>query len=61
MASSLNHPSLGANLKGLEVKFDGATIIHYRGIQYGKISRRFAKAELTDEGHDKELDCTRFG
>jgi hypothetical protein len=61
MESRLRHPSLDANLKGLEVKLDGAAIVHYRGIPYGNIPRRFAKADLIDQGYGHEPNCTQFG
>lgn len=61
MDSRLRHPSLDATLLGLEVKFDGVAIVHYRGIPYGNIPQRFAKADLIDQGYAHELNCTKFG
>ena len=61
MAPSLIHPSLHAVLEGVEVKLDNTTVVHYRGIQYARIPRRFAKAELVDSWDNEKLDCRYFG
>ncbi|OBT53622.1 hypothetical protein VE04_05340 [Pseudogymnoascus sp. 24MN13] len=63
MAPSLIHSSLHAVLDGTEAKLDPTAyaVEHYRGIKYGKISQRFAKAALVDDWHGEKLDCSRFG
>lgn len=64
MAPSLIHSSLHAVLDGTEAKLDPPTafaVDHYRGLKYGKISQRFAKAVPVDDWHGERLDCTRFG
>lgn len=61
MALTLTHGSLQAVLKGTEVRLDQTAVQHYRGIQYGKIPQRFAKAVPVDNWSGATLDCTRFG
>lgn len=63
MAPSIIHSSLDAILDGIEVILDptGYAVDHYRGIKYGKISQRFAKAIPVDYWHGERLDCSGFG
>lgn len=64
MAPSLIHSSLHAVLDGTEAaKLDptACAVEHYRGIKYGKISQRFAKAVAVYDWHGEKLDCSRFG
>jgi hypothetical protein len=63
MAPSIIHSSLHAVLDGTEVKLDltAHAVEHYRGIKYGKISQRFAKAVPVDYWHGERIDCSRFG
>lgn len=59
---NLMHSSLRAALTGEEViSEDGIKVIHFRGIQYGTIPRRFAKATPKNDWHGEKLDCTHFG
>jgi hypothetical protein len=61
MAPTLAHLSLHAILKGTTSAQNGTTVAHYRGIPYGRIPRRFTKAELIESWSDETLDCTHFG
>jgi hypothetical protein len=62
-SSNLVHESLHTVLEGKEaVSEDGLKVIHFRGIPYGTIPRRFEKAKLKDDWKEvSRLDCTKFG
>jgi hypothetical protein len=55
MSVTLDHSTLGANLKGIEI----GNLWQFRGIQYGSIPARFALAKMA--ALDGEVDCSEYG
>ena len=62
MAPQIEHRTLRGKLEGVEVEsHSGISVTHFRGIQYGRIPRRFAKPEMVDDWENQAVDCTKFG
>lgn len=61
MTAPVYLPILNTTLHGiLDDRYD-SKVIHYRGIPYGKIAKRFAKPEAIDDLMIENLYCTHFG
>ena len=58
---SLSHPSLDASLTGVKIVRDGIEVNQYRGLQYARIARRFAKPEIVGVGDAAERNRTKDG
>jgi hypothetical protein len=55
------HTSPTANATGvLDTRFP-SPLVHYRGIQYGRIAQRFAAPALVDRDVSQHLTATEFG
>jgi len=61
MTTSITHPTLNATLHGIVDDRYDSKVIHYRGISYGKIAKRFAKPEAIDDIGIDNIYCTSFG
>jgi len=61
MTTAINHPTLNATLHGITDDRYDSKVIHYRGIQYGKIAKRFAKPQAISDLGPGDIDCTSFG
>ena len=46
----LAHSSLDASITGVKIVRDGVEVHQYRGLQYARIARRFAKPEMVGAG-----------
>ena len=65
------HETLDADIKGVKLVRDGIDIAQYRGLQYGRIARRFARPDESTVGDAAEknaskgpswrIDATSFG
>ena len=56
MSASFEHRTLKSTLIGARVD----TTVQFRGIPYGKVTKRFAEADFVTDLPAK-LDCTRYG
>lgn len=50
-----------SQLKGVVDSRYNGEVVHYRGIPYATISKRFAKPKVTKDFPGKTKDCTKFG
>lgn len=60
----VNNPSITDSRRKLQGVIDpryNADIVHYRGIPYATIPRRFAKPQVIDELPEENTDFTKFG
>ena len=71
MQHTISHETLNAVLTGVKVIKNGIETVQYRGLQYARIERRFARPELVNVGETaqtnahggtrRSVDCTNFG
>lgn len=47
---SLSHNSLDATIIGVKIVKDGTEVIQFRGLQYARIERRFARPQIVTVG-----------
>lgn len=65
--NTLNHTQLGLLIGARDTTSNnGHDILHFRGLPYGRVRRRFAEGdplvvELHPDDPGKGRDCTRFG